>query len=275
MLPIGLVYLTFHLIPTATSFYFSTQRWSLFDTEFIGLDNYFQFFENPALLASLINTFIYAFLTSGLKVVIGIFLGVVLMSNIKFRNFLRNIVFFPVLVSTIGIGITFQQLLKPDVGILHAALKLFGVPEEGLLGNINTVLYAVIGVDVWKGVGLATVIFLAGMSSISSDYYEASKIDGASAWQNFWYVTLPLLRPATNTVIILSLIGGLRSFDLIWAMTGGGPGFASDVLASAIYKSYAAGFYGLSTAGNVIMFLLIALLIIPLNRFLTRKEIEV
>jgi raffinose/stachyose/melibiose transport system permease protein len=85
---------------------------------------------------------------------------------------------------------------------------------------------------------------------------------------------LPLARPATVTVIILSLIGGLRSFDLIWAMTRGGPGFTSDVIASVIYKQYQAGFYGLSTAGNVILFLLVTAIVLPLSRFLSRKEIE-
>lgn len=145
----------------------------------------------------------------------------------------------------------------------------------GLLGDPATALYAVIAVDVWKGVGLATVIFIAGMATIPAEYYEAAKLDGVSAIQNFRHIVLPLLRPATNTVIILSLIGGLKSFDLIWAMTGGGPGFASDVMASLIYKQYTSGFYGLSTAGNVVMFVMILILVLPLNRYLSKREVEV
>jgi raffinose/stachyose/melibiose transport system permease protein len=129
-------------------------------------------------------------------------------------------------------------------------------------------------VDVWKGVGLATVIYMAGIAAIPPDYIEASKIDGATAWQRFWNITLPLLQPATTTVIILSLIGGLRSFDLIWAMTRGGPGFTSDVIASVIYKQYQAGFYGLSTAGNVVLLVLVALIIVPLSSFLNRREVQ-
>jgi raffinose/stachyose/melibiose transport system permease protein len=123
-------------------------------------------------------------------------------------------------------------------------------------------------------VGLATLIYIAGLASISPEYYEAARIDGATRVQQFWRVTVPLVRHATNTVIILSLIGGLRLFDLIWAMTRGGPGFSSDVLASVIYKQYQAGFYGLSTAGNVILFLLIALIIAPLAWWLNRREVE-
>ena len=129
-------------------------------------------------------------------------------------------------------------------------------------------------VDVWKGVGLATVIYIAGIASIPRDYYEAAIIDGANGSQNFWHITLPLVRPATVTVIILSLIGGLRSFDLIWAMTRGGPGFTSDVIASVIYKQYQAGFYGLSTAGNVVLFIVVAVIILPLSWWLNRKEVE-
>ncbi|RYZ32602.1 MAG: sugar ABC transporter permease, partial [Propionibacteriaceae bacterium] len=104
------------------------------------------------------------------------------------------------------------------------------------------------------------------------EYNEAAQVDGASRWQLFRTITLPLIRPATASVITLSLIGGLRSFDLIYAMTKGGPGFASDVIASVIYKQYQAGFYGLSTAGSVVLFLLVTLIVVPLTRWLNRAE---
>ena len=115
---------------------------------------------------------------------------------------------------------------------------------------------------------------MAGLVSIPQEYYEAASIDGATGWQKFKAITLPLVMPATITVIILSLIGGLRSFDLIWAMTRGGPGFTSDVIASVIYKQYQAGFYGLSTAGNVVLFVLVAVIIVPLSAFLNRRQVE-
>ena len=124
----------------------------------------------------------------------------------------------------------------------------------------------------WKGVGLATLIYIAGMVAIPQEYFEAAKVDGAGAWNTFRHITLPLLRPATVTVVLLSLIGGLRSFDLIWTMTGGGPGFTSDVLASVVYKQYQAGFFGLSTAGNVVLFVVVAAIIFPLSWWLNRKE---
>jgi raffinose/stachyose/melibiose transport system permease protein len=222
----------------------------------------------------LVNTLIYGVTTSGLKVVLGLLAAVLLTSDIFARGYLRGVIFFPVLVSTVGVGITFTVMMHPTQGMLNETLALIGIKGPGWLTDPRLALLSVALVDVWKGVGLATVIYMAGIASISRDYYEASTIDGANAWQNFWNITLPLVRPATVTVIILSLIGGLRSFDLIWAMTRGGPGFTSDVIASVIYKQYQAGFYGLSTAGNVVLFVLVAAIIVPLSWFLNRKRVE-
>ena len=257
-----------------TSFYFSLTRWSIFDSKFIGLGNYVTFFREPALVSGLLHTLIYAVVTSGLKVVLGLLLAVLLTSRIAARGYLRSVVFFPVLVSTIGVGLTFTVLMNPDRGLINQALSTIGIAGPGWLTDPHYALLSVALVDVWKGVGLATLIYIAGIVSIPQEYFEAATVDGASAWENFRRIVLPLARPATVTVIILSLIGGLRSFDLIWAMTRGGPGFTTDVIASVIYKQYQAGFYGLSTAGNVVLFLVVTAIVLPLSRFLNRKEVS-
>jgi raffinose/stachyose/melibiose transport system permease protein len=273
-LPAALVYAVLFLLPTFASFYFSLTRWSLFDYKFIGLDNFVSFFQEPALVKGFVNTLIYAVVTSGLKVVLGLPLAVLLTSRIIARGYLRSVVFFPVLVSTIGVGITFTALMNPDHGLINKALGVLGIEGPGWLVDPKYVLISVALVDVWKGVGLATLIYIAGIVSIPQEYFEAAKCDGAGPWGTFRNVILPLARPATVTVIILSLIGGLRTFDLIWAMTRGGPGFTSDVIASVIYKQYQAGFYGLSTAGNVVLFLAVTAIVVPLFWFLNRKEVE-
>ena len=272
-LPAGVLFAVLFIVPTFASFFFSLTRWTLFDYQFIGLDNYKTFFSEPALVKGLEHTLIYAVITSGLKVVIGMLLAVLLTSQVVGRNFLRSVVFFPVLVSTIGVGLTFTALMDPQ-GLINDALSVFGVTGPDWLGNPKLALLSVAAVDVWKGVGLATVIYIAGIVSIPHEYFEAAMMDGASAFDRFRHIILPLARPATVTVITLSLIGGLRSFDLIWAMTRGGPGFTSDVIASVIYKQYQAGFYGLSTAGNVVLFLVVTAIVFPLSRFLNRKETE-
>lgn len=239
---------------------------------FAGLKNFKIFFSDESMTIGIKNTLIYAVATSGLKVILGFMLGIFLTSAIKTKNILRSIVFFPNVVSTIAVGITFSALMHPSKGLINKALDVIGVTGPDWLGNINMALGSVIATDIWKGVGVATVIYIAGITAIDRSYYEAASIDGATGWQCIKNITLPLCRPAMNSVIILSFIGGLRSFDLIWAMTGGGPGFATDVMASIIYKKYAAGYYGLSTAGNVIMFIMIALLAFPLQKFLQSKE---
>lgn len=274
LLPGGLVFVVLFLVPSVIAFYFSLTRWSLFDQQFIGLDNYRQFFEEPALISGLTNTLIYAVVTSGSKVVLGMLLALLLTSPIIGRGFLRSVAFFPVLVSTVGIGLTFQVLMHPSRGAINQALGVVGISGPGWLTDPSWALLSVAFVDVWKGVGLATVIYMAGILSIPREYFEAAQVDGASPLQKFFHITLPLARPATVSVVTLSLIGGLRSFDLIWAMTKGGPGFTSDVMASVIYKQYQAGFYGLSTAGNVVLFLLVTLLVVPLFLFLNRRSVE-
>ncbi|GGD74511.1 raffinose/stachyose/melibiose transport system permease protein [Rhizobium sp. BK226] len=272
-IPAAVIYGVLFLFPTISSLWFSLTRWDLSTAEFIGLENFRQFFSEPFLVKGLVNTLIYAVTTSGLKTVCGLLLAVLLTSNIFARGFLRTLVFFPVLVSTIGIGITFTVMMHPTKGIINVTLETLGIPGPGWLTNPALALFSVALVDVWKGVGLATLIFIAGLAAISPDYYEAARIDGATRLQQFSRITLPLVRPATVIVVTLSLIGGLRSFDLIWAMTRGGPGFSSDVIASVIYKQYQAGFYGLSTAGNVILFALIAAIILPFTLWFNRREV--
>jgi raffinose/stachyose/melibiose transport system permease protein len=272
-LPAALVFGVFFVVPTALAFYFSLTRWTLFSATFIGLENYVTFLNDPMLMTGLRNTLIYAVLTSGLKVIIALPLAMLLTSNIRFKGLLRSFVFFPVLVSTVAVGITFSTLMQPSVGLINTVLGFLGLPQPDWLGNPSLALYSVALVDVWKGIGIAMVIFMAGILSIPVDYFEAARLEGGT-WVKFRYVILPLARNATFTVILLSFIGGLRSFDLIWTMTRGGPGFASDVLTSVIYKEYQAGFYGLSTAGNVVLFILVTIIVYPLMRFFHQKELE-
>jgi raffinose/stachyose/melibiose transport system permease protein len=270
--PAAVIYTVLFLVPTFASFYFSLTRWTLFETEFIGFDNFITFFQQPQLVTGLTNTMIYAFLTSSVKVVLGLLLAVFLSSQIIARGWLRSVIFFPVLVSLIGVGITFQVLMDPQDGLINDSLALLGIDGPGWLTDPDLALLSIAAVDIWKGVGLATLIYIAGLAAIPQEYYEAARVDGAGSLDVFRRIMLPLSRPATTTVIVLSLIGGLRSFELIWAMTRGGPGFSSDVIASVIYKQYQAGFYGISTAGNVILFVVVTAIVLPLMTWLSRRE---
>ncbi|MBB6696014.1 sugar ABC transporter permease [Cohnella xylanilytica] len=274
LLPAGLVYFALFLLPTIMSFFFSMTRWDLVDWEFIGFDNYATFFSESSLNIGFRNTLVFAVVTCGLKVVFGLLLGVALTSGLRIKGYLRSVVFFPTLLSTIAVGIAFSTMMHPTQGLINKTLALAGIAGPDWLGDTSIALLSVALVDVWKGVGMATVIFIAGIMSIPEDYYEALQIDGGNAWDKFKHITIPLTAPAMNSVIILAFIGGLRSFDLVWAMTKGGPGFSTDLIASIIYKQYQGGFYGLSTAGNVILFVGVSLLAFPLLKLLNKREVD-
>ena len=272
-IPAGIVFGLFFIVPTLMAFYFSMTRWTLFEATFIGLDNYVAFLGDSQLMLGLRNTIIYAVLTSGLKVAIALPLATLLTSSIRLKGLLRGIIFFPVLVSTVAVGVTFSALMQPSTGLINTALGAVGLPKPDWLGNPSLALYSVVFVDVWKGIGIAMVIFIAGILSIPVDFFDTARLEGGT-WVKFRHVIIPLSRNATFTVILLSFIGGLRTFDLIWTMTRGGPGFASDVLTSVIFKKYQAGFYGLSTAGNVVLFILVTIIVYPLMRLFNRRELE-
>jgi raffinose/stachyose/melibiose transport system permease protein len=271
--PAAFVYAVLFLVPTGMAFFFSLTRWTLFDWEFIGLDNFILFFNRPALVTSMRNTLIYAVLTSGLKVVFGLLLAVLLTSSLRLKTALRSMIFFPVLASTVAVGITFKVLMHPSEGLINKTIEWLGGSGPAWLTDPQIALISIALVDVWKGLGIALVIFIAGIVSIPDEYTDAVRLDGG-AWAKFRHVIVPLSRNATFTVIILSLVGGLRSFELIWTMTGGGPGFSTDVIASAIFKQYQAGFYGLSTAGNVILFIAVSIIVFPLMRYFNRRELD-
>jgi raffinose/stachyose/melibiose transport system permease protein len=272
--PALLVYGGLFLLPTVISFFFSMTRWTLTDWNFTGFDNFMTFFTEPSLAIGFKNTLVYAVVTCGLKVILGFLFGAFLCGEWRTRGYLRAVLFFPNLLSTIAVGVTFNSLMHPTHGLINVALATLGIAGPDWLGDVHIALLSVAFVDVWKGVGMATVIYIAGIMSIPTHYYEALMIDGGNAYHKLRFITLPLSRPAMNSVIILSFIGGLRSFDLVWTMTKGGPGFTTDLIASIIYKQYSGGFYGLATAGNVILFIVVSILAVPLQRLLTKREVE-
>ena len=271
--PSAVVFGIFFLAPTALAFYFSLTRWTIFDATFIGLENYRYFFRDPQLTLALKNTLIFAFLTSGLKILLGLPIALLLTSGLRTQAFLRSVVFFPVLVSAVAVGITFSSLMQPTDGIINVTLETLGLGKPNWLGSPELAIYSVGLIDVWRGVGIATLIFIAGITSVPTEYFDAAALEGG-AWVKFRHVILPLSRNATFTVVLLSFIGGLRTFDIIWTTTGGGPGFASDVLTSVIFKQYQAGFYGLSAAGNVVLLIVIMVLVYPMRRFFGSRELE-
>lgn len=267
------IYLLIFGLPTFLSFYFSLTRWNLVSTTFIGLENFVTFFSQTNLRTALINTFIYAFSTSLSKVIFGLFIAVALCTKMKTVSYLKSIIYFPTLLGFVVVGIAFSSLMHPS-GLINQGLAHFGISKVRWLINPDIALFSIILVDFWKGIGVTTVIYIAGLRAISPDYYEAARIDGANKIQTFRLITLPMIISSINTVLTLSLIGGLKSYELIMTMTEGGPGFATEVLGLVVYKLFGQGMYGLATAGSVILFISISCIIFPMNHFVSKMEVE-
>ncbi len=177
LLPAGAIYLIQSILPTILSFFFSMTWWTLTDWKFIGLENFKVFLSEPSMNIGFRNTIIYAIVTSGLKVILGLLLGVFLSMRLRSVGFIRSMVFFPALLSTIAVGIAFSTLMHPSQGMINAALSFMGFVGPDWLGDTKIALLSVALVDVWKGVGIATVIFIAGIMSIPQEYHEALSID--------------------------------------------------------------------------------------------------
>ena len=166
LMPAFVIFAVFFLIPVLSSFFYSLTIWDFKTFTFCGFDNYVMFFSEPSLNTSLIHTLVYAFMTSGLKVLFAFFIALFLTSKIRTKSFIRSAVFFPNLVSAIAVGITFSTLMHPTKGIINIIIKALGGSTFNFLGDPNIALFSVIAVDVWKGVSIATVIYIAGIQSI-------------------------------------------------------------------------------------------------------------
>ncbi len=266
-----LIYITIFVIPTFASFYFSMTTWNLKTAVFTGIENFRTFFTMTSTRAALINTAIYAVVTCSAKVIFGLLIARYVCSGIRSGNYLKIVIFFPTLLGNVVIGTAFQSVLEPT-GIVNQALSAAGISAVRFLTDKSVALAACCAIDIWKGMGTAVIIFVAGLSAIPQDYYEASAIDGATDLKKFTKITLPLIVPTVNTVLTLSLIGGLRDYDLIYTLTGGGPGYSTEVIGSVVYKLFSRGSYGLATAGNVILFAIVSVIVFPLNSFVGKWE---
>ncbi len=269
-----LVYFLIFVVPTFASFYFSMTTWDLKTSTFTGLQNFITFFTMSSTNAALKNTAIFALSTCVVKLVLGLLLAKYVCSGIRSGNYLKIVVFFPTLLGNVVVAVAFESIMDAN-GILNQFLSIFGIDAIRWLTDKNYALFACFLVDVWKGVGQVTIIFVAGISAISSTYFEAAAIDGATSWQTFRKITLPLLVPTINTIVTLCLIGGLRSYDLIYALTGGGPGYSTEVIGTIVYKLFSRGSYGLATAGNVILFVVVSVIVFPLNSIIAKREEQI
>jgi raffinose/stachyose/melibiose transport system permease protein len=262
-MPALAVYLVFVIVPAISGIGYSFTDWNAYqkDVHFVGLENFAKIFspdENYLLFIK--NTLIFTVMTIILKTVIALALALLLNESVKrLAHFYRVFIFLPAILPTLIVALVFKSILHPSNGILNQFLRSIGldVLAERWLVDPAIALFSVIGVDTWKGVGYIMVILLAGLQTIPRDYYEAAEIDGANAWQKLRYVTIPMLMPAIAVVTALNVLYGLRVFDIVYALTNGGPGYATEVLYTVIFKAFSQGQYGLGTALSTVLLVIL------------------
>lgn len=236
--------------------------------EFTGLTNYFRLLSDERLRNVYTNTFVFTFFAVFFNVSIGLALAVLLNRRLPrlLRNFFRSVYFFPLLIAHTYVAVIWQFLYQRDTGVINYYLSLLGIAPISWLGSAAWVLPSVIIMDVWKNTGFAMIIFLAGLQNIPKDYYEAARLDGASAWQLFLRITFPLLSPTIFFVLVIFMIGAIQVFDTIIVLTGGGPGDASKSVVIYIYEQAFQNF-DLGYASTVAMTLFLIILIFTLLQF--------
>ena len=234
ILPSLLGTIVFIIIPIVCSFGLSFAKWDLLNPiQFVGLENYKVVLTEPVFVKIIINTIVYAISTSVFGVIIPLILACIINNKIKGADFFKTAYFLPFVTPMIVIGIIWEWIFDPNIGCLNHLLHL----HINWLYDTNFAMPALIIVSVWKLIGYNMILFLTGLSTINQELLEASKIDGANAYNTFKHVTIPLLSPTIFFVTIITAITSFQVFDLIYVMTQGGPLDSTNVLVYAIYKN--------------------------------------
>ncbi|TET14755.1 MAG: sugar ABC transporter permease [Actinobacteria bacterium] len=274
-----LVYTIFFMTPSIIGIGYSLTDWNAYNANvnFIGLKNFKEIFvESGRYLKYISNTAIFAIVTTAFKIIFGLILALILNEAFKTRNILRAIFYLPVTLSPLAIGLMFISVFRPEVGLVNRLLSAVGLDNltRGWLTSVKFAMPAVMSVETWRLTGYCMVIFLAGLQTIPQSIYEAAKVDGANYWQRLIRLTIPFLKPSFMINIVLNLIWGLKVFDVIFALTKGGPGDATDVINTAVFFSFSMGRYGFATALGVIAFTIAMFLSFIVIRVLSRREVE-
>jgi raffinose/stachyose/melibiose transport system permease protein len=276
-LPALLLFIIFVFYPFLKGVMISFTNWDGFSpsSTWIGLDNYKRMLSDDNIGLVIKNTVIYGVGSTIFQNLIGLLYALLLNQQIRTRGITRTIVYLPVIISPLIMGYIWYFIFQYRGGALNDIVLLFSNSPSNLLGNPQVNVWIIMFANTFQFLGVAMIIYLAGLQTIPKDYYEASSIDGATVWYKFWNITLPLLAPSITINVVLNLIGGLKLFDIIIALTDGGPGYASQSLSTLMYKTYfASQDAGYAASLGNLMFILILIVSIVALVFLRRKEIS-
>lgn len=275
-----ILYGIFFVLPSLMGFYYAFTDWNSYTTEinWVGMENFDTIFASTKGYVSFIkNTIVFTVATIVLKTVIALGLAVLLTEGVRrMANFYRAIMYLPAVLPVLVISLIFKSILNPATGLLNTSLRAVGLDflAQKWLVDIHWALPSVIGVDTWRGVGYIMVILIAGLQAIPRDYYEAAAIDGANRWRSFLHITLPLMMPVLTVTTVLNLLYGLKVFDIVFVLTNGGPGRATDTVYTAIFQDFSKGRYGVATALSSLLFLVMIALGYLVIRLMHREEVD-
>jgi multiple sugar transport system permease protein len=259
VLPLMIPLTLYWIIPSLASLYYSLTNYSVvMPTEWVGLANFSRMANDGLFWRALKNTLYYTVGYIPLVMIFGLILALAVNAGIHGRNFFRVVFYLPVVTSTIALSMVWLWLYDPNFGLLNALLKAVGIHPQLWLQSTSQAIPSIIIMSVWIGVGSAMIIFLAGLQGVPESLYEAARVDGANRWQLTRHVTLPILRPVTLYVLITSIIGSFQIFGPIYAMTDGGPAFATTTIVHQIYVNGFRYFnMGYASAQSWVLFLLL------------------
>lgn len=277
LVPAVVVYSVFIIIPFLFSIFFSLTDWNIermFTPVFRGVTNYLTVLQDKIFVRAVVNTLLFAVGTTILKIAFGLLLALAVLKVSRLNNVLRTIFYIPCVMSPLIIGVIFTSILA-DQGLLNNLLESLGLSALAVnwLAKYATAMSSVIMIEGWMWSGFNMFIFIAGLQAISTDYYESADVDGVSKFNQFRYITLPLLVPSFTVTVTLNITGSLKVFDLIYVLTQGGPGFDTQVMSTYVYRAFGLGLLGESSAASVILAVIVVLISFVLNRYLTRKEV--
>jgi len=276
--PFTLLFLAFTVWPVAQSLFMSftdTKQKDLrtpFSVNFIGIDNYVRALSDPVFQKAAANTAYFVVVGVPLTLAVALLAAVALDKGItRFRAIFRLGFYTPVITSIVAVAVVWRFILQPDSGLANTVLSWFGVVGPNWLGDVNWSMPSLILMAVWRNFGTGMIIFLAGLQAVPYSLQEAAAIDGASAWQRFWHITFPLLRPTLLFVSVTTAIGYLQFFEEPFVMTKGGPLNSTISLSMYTYNQFGYGNYGLATSMSYLIFVVIAVVTALQFRLLREK----
>lgn len=264
-IPALFFYVLLFIIPVILNFYYSFTNWNAIKmtgetAKFIGLQNYVKIFQDPELLKVIGRTLIFAGVTTIFKNVIGFLLALAFNEGLKTKNILRAIFFLPAMLSPLIIGLIFGTIFMKS-GFANQLLSSLGLGNitRAWLTTKETALGTAMFVEIWRQAGYHMVIYLAGLQLIDSSFYEAAAVDGANKFQQLIYITLPRILPSLIINLLLSLSQGLKAFDIVFVLTGGGPNGATELINTLVFSQFGKKLYGMSSAYGVVLFVITAI----------------